>query len=94
MSNNLRKRTRSDELSVLLDTVPVAVYITHDPQALKITGNRLSYEWLRIPVGTNFSKSAPEGERPEMFKLFKNGVEIQPEKMPSQMAATDIGKAS
>ena len=85
-----RERTRSDELSVLLDTVPVAVYITHDPQALKITGNRLSYEWLRIPVGTNFSKSAPEGERPEMFKLFKNGVEIQPEKMPSQMAATGI----
>ncbi|HPT81131.1 MAG TPA: PocR ligand-binding domain-containing protein [Methanosarcina thermophila] len=85
-----RERARSDELAVLLDTVPVAVYITQDPQALKITGNRLSYEWLGIPVGTNLSKSAPEGEKPEMFKLFKNGVEIQPEKMPSQMAARGI----
>ena len=65
-------------------------YIAHDPQALQITGNRLSYEWLRIPVGTNFSKSAPEGERPEMFKLFKDGVEIQPADMPSQMAAAGI----
>ena len=85
-----RERARSDELAVVLDAVPVAVYIAHDPQALQITGNRLSYEWLRIPVGTNFSKSAPEGERPEMFRLFKDGVEIPPADMPSQMSAAGI----
>ena len=85
-----RERARSDELAVVLDAVPVAVYTTHDSQALKITGNRLSYEWLRIPVGTNLSKSAPEGEKPDMFKLFKEGVEIQPEDMPSQMANAGI----
>ena len=85
-----RERARSDELTAVLDAVPVAVFIAHDPQVLQITGNRLSYEWLRIPVGTNFSKSAPEGERPEMFKLFKDGVEIPPEDMPSQMSAAGI----
>ncbi len=85
-----RERARSEELAVLLDAVPVAVYIAHDPQALQITGNRLSYEWLRIPAGTNFSKSAPEGEKPEMFKLLKNRVELQPEDMPSQLSATGI----
>jgi PAS domain S-box-containing protein len=85
-----RERARSDELAAVLDAVPVAVFITHDPQALQITGNRLSYEWLRIPVGTNFSKSAPEGERPETFKLFKNGIEIPPANMPSQRAAAGI----
>ena len=82
-----RERARSDELAVVLDAVPVAVYTTHDPQALKITGNRLSYEWLRITAGTNLSKSAPEGEKPDTFKLFKDGVELQPEDMPSQKAA-------
>ena len=85
-----RERARSDELAAVLDAVPVAVFIARDPQALHITGNRLSYEWIRIPVGTNFSKSAPEGERPEMFKLFKDGVEIPPADMPSQMSATGI----
>jgi len=85
-----RERARSEELAVLLDAVPVAVYIAHDPQALQITGNGLSYEWLRIPAGTNFSKSAPEREKPEIFKLFKDGVEIPPSKMPSQLAATGI----
>ena len=85
-----RERARSDELAVVLDAVPVAVYTTHDPQALTITGNRLSYEWQRIPASTNLSKSAPEGEKPDMFKLFKDGVELQPEDMPSQMAAAGI----
>ncbi|AKB58287.1 PAS domain S-box protein [Methanosarcina barkeri] len=85
-----REHARSEELTVLLDAVPVAVYIAHDPQVFQITGNRLSYEWLRIPAGTNFSKSAPEGEKPEMFKLLKDGVELQPEDMPSQLSATGI----
>jgi len=85
-----REHARSEELAVLLDAVPIAVYIAHDPQVLQITGNRLSYEWLRIPAGTNFSKSAPEGEKPEMFKLLKDGVELQPENMPSQLSATGI----
>ncbi len=85
-----RERARSDELAVILDAVPVAVYIAHDPQALQIIGNRLSYEWLRIPIGTNLSKSAPEGERTEKFRLFKDGVEIPPANMPSQMSAAGI----
>ena len=85
-----RERARSVELAAVLDAVPVAVYISHDPQVLQITGNRLSHEWLRIPAGTNLSKSAPKGERPEMFKLFKDGVEIPPAEMPSQRAAAGI----
>ncbi len=86
-----REKARSDELAAVLDAVPVAVYTTHDPQALKITGNRLSCKWLRIPPGTNLSKSALEGgEKPEFFKLFKDGVEIPPEKMPSQLSAAGI----
>jgi PAS domain S-box-containing protein len=85
-----RERARSDELAAVLDAVPVSVYITHDLQALQITGNRLSYEWLRLPVGANLSRSAPEGERPETFRLLKEGMEIPPAYMPSQMAAAGI----
>ncbi|WP_338037939.1 PAS domain-containing sensor histidine kinase [Methanosarcina horonobensis] len=90
LESEKRERARSDELAAVLDSVPVSVCIAHDPQVRQLTGNRLSYKWLGVPVGTNFSKSAPEGERPEMFKLFKDGREIPPEKMPSQMAAAGI----
>ncbi|HIH75054.1 MAG TPA: PAS domain S-box protein [Methanosarcina sp.] len=85
-----RERARSSELTAVLDTVPVAVYTAHDPQALRITGNRLSYEWLKIPLGTNLSKTAHEGKESEFFKLFKNGMEIPPEKMPSRLSAKGI----
>ncbi len=82
-----RERAHSNELTVLLDAVPAAVWITHDPKALHITGNRLSYEWLRIPEGANASKSAPEGERPETFEMLRDGVELQPEELPVQLSA-------
>ena len=49
-----RERARSDELAVVLDAVPVAVFIAHDPQALQITGNRLSCEWHTGSCGYKF----------------------------------------
>jgi PAS domain S-box-containing protein len=82
-----RERNRSEELAAVLDTVPAAVCIAHDPRALHITGNKLSHEWIRIPEGANESKSAPEGERPETFSVFKHGMEIPPADMPVQMSA-------
>ena len=80
-------RARSDELEIVLDSVPAGIWIAHDPQALHITGNKLSYEWLHIPPGANASKSAPEGERPETFRMFKDGKELQPGDMPVQLSA-------
>jgi len=81
------ERARFEELALLLDAVPAAVWIAYDTQALNITGNKLSYEWLQIPEGANASKSAPEGERPETFRMFKDGVELLPVDMPVQMSA-------
>jgi PAS domain S-box-containing protein len=82
-----RSRIRSEELATVLDAVPAAVWITRDPQALQITGNRLSDEWLRVRPGANVSLSAPDGERPETYRVCKDGVDIPPEEMPVQMSA-------
>jgi PAS domain S-box-containing protein len=82
-----RERAHSDKLTVVQDAVPAAVWITHDTQALQITGNRLSYEWLRLPEGANISKFVPEGERPETYRMFKDGVEIPLDSMPVRMSA-------
>ena len=79
-----RERARSDEMAAFLDTTPAFMLITHDSKALKMKGNRLSYEWLKLPINANLSKAAPEGERPESYKLLKDGVEIPLEDMPLQ----------
>jgi PAS domain S-box-containing protein len=85
-----RERARSEELEALLYAVPAAVCIAHDPRAFQITGNRLSYEWIRIPEGANESKSVPEGEKLQTFSIFKDGMEIPPAGMPMQVSAAGI----
>jgi PAS domain S-box-containing protein len=88
LESEKRERARSNELAVVLDAVPAVVWITHDSQALHVTGNCLSYEFLRLPEGSNISKAAPEGERPETYKLFKDGFEIPLADMPVRKAAS------
>jgi PAS domain S-box-containing protein len=82
-----RSQARSEELALLMDSVPAAIWIAHDPLGQHITGNALSYEWLRIPYGSEASKSAMEGVKPETFRMFKDGRELQPSEMPVQQSA-------
>ena len=87
LASEERERLRAEELTTVLDAVPAAVWIAHDPRGLQITGNRLSYDWLHLPEGATASKSAPEGERPETFRMFKDRVELSAAEMPVQRSA-------
>jgi len=81
-----RERARAKELETVLDAVPVPVYISHDAECRRITGNRSAYEQLRIAAGKNFSKSAPPEEQPG-FRVMQDGVEIPADLLPMQQAA-------
>ncbi len=85
-----RERRRVEELEVLMETVPAVVFIARDPDCRTITGNRAAHEILRMPSEANFSKSAPADGQPSHFKVFKNGVELQAEELPMQLAARGI----
>src|SRR6267143_1557419 len=81
-----RERARANELETVLETVPVPVYISHDAECRRITGNRSAYEQLRMAGGKNFSKSAPPEEQPG-FRVMQDGVEIPADLLPMQQAA-------
>ncbi len=85
VENQLRQQT--ENLQTLLDALPVGVFIAHDPDCRKITGNRAAYELLRVPPPDNLSLTAPAEEQPANFRVLQNGTELQPDGLPVQRAA-------
>lgn len=79
-------KAHADNMAAIFDTVPAAAFFSHDRDCERVTSNRAAYELLRMPYGSNVSKSAPVGEQPN-FQIFENGHEIPAEELPLQKAA-------
>jgi PAS domain S-box-containing protein len=88
LDSQRREMERAGELEAVLRATPAAVFIAHDPYCHTITGNPASYRMLGMPERENVSASAPE-RLPEArgFREFLDGVPLQPEELPLQMAA-------
>ncbi len=78
---------QATELQGLLDAVPAAVYITRDLTARHMKSNRFGAELLRVPQGSNVSRTAPADEGPARFTALRDGRALRPEEMPVQRAA-------
>lgn len=89
-ASEAREQARAAELQTVLDAVPAIVWIAHDPECRRITGNVAAQALLRMAPGSNVSKSAPDDERPVHFRVMRNGAELAPEELPVQLAATGV----
>lgn len=78
---------RAEELQTVLESVPALVWIAHDPDCRRVTGNRLADELLRLPHGAEASLTAPKGQRPTHFQVLKDGRVLAGEDLPVQRAA-------
>ena len=79
-------RQRAEELQILLDTVPAAVFVARDRHARRIEGNRFAAEYVRLPLGSNMSLTAPSEERPLTFRVVRDGRELVGDDLPVQQA--------
>jgi PAS domain-containing protein len=86
-ASELRERQRAAQLEAVMDAVPAVVWIASDPECKVVTGNRASYEFLRMPQNTNQSKTAPPQEVPTHFRVLQNGRELAPHELPLQRSA-------
>jgi diguanylate cyclase (GGDEF)-like protein/PAS domain S-box-containing protein len=88
MESERKQRQRTSELKIILDAVPAAVWIAHDAECKLITGNRTSYDLLRLPQGSNIALAGPEDTAAASnFRVFRNGRALEPHELPVQMAA-------
>jgi PAS domain S-box-containing protein len=85
---NAELERRVQELQTILETVPVGINITQDPECKTITSNRLLSEMLGMPYGENVSKSRPDAHNVP-YRVFKSGVEVPVDELPMQCAARD-----
>lgn len=78
---------RASEVQAIMEAVPAVVWISHDRQASRITGNPESYRLLRLPPGSNQSITAGADERPKHFRVMKDGRELTGLDLPVQRAS-------
>ncbi len=84
---NEELQRKEEEFETLLDTVPVGIGFTDDPNAATIWGNRTFAALLGCEGLRNVSKSDRSLRLP--FRIFKDGVEAAPEDLPMQRACRE-----
>jgi PAS domain S-box-containing protein len=84
---NQELRSRVDEMQAILDIVPVGIGIALDPECRHIAHNPYLSEVLGVPVWSNASLTAPPDERPDNFRVYRDGKEMPPDQLPMQVVA-------
>ncbi|GEM_PF-567433 len=82
-----RVRAHVAELQAIMDAVPAATFVTHDPGCARIAGSRLTYDILGLSPGANLSASFVDPDHPPAFRTMKDGKEISADHLPMQIAA-------
>jgi two-component system, cell cycle sensor histidine kinase and response regulator CckA len=83
---NLRLQQRIDEMAALFDLLPVGIGIASDSAGRHIRSNTALAALLGTSTRDNVSLSAPPGEAPQPFKIFKEGRELASAELPMQLA--------
>jgi two-component system, cell cycle sensor histidine kinase and response regulator CckA len=79
---------RATELQAIMDAAPIAMFISRDRECRNVIGNRRAYELLRLPAGSNPSKSWLAFPTPPRFQMAQTTTEIPSDELPLQKAAT------
>ena len=73
---------RAEEVETLMDLIPAAIWVAHDPQCNHITGNQAADRFYEAHRQENVSANVSPVRR-----FFRDGQELKPEELPMQVAA-------
>jgi PAS domain S-box-containing protein len=79
---------RSEELQTLMDMVPLAILVAHDPRCARITGNRTANLLFEAQPRENISVNPAVRSPLNVRRFLRNGRELSRDELPLQLAAT------
>ena len=80
---------RNADLQAVLDIAPIVLWIANDPECKVMTGNNYADQIvMNVSKGDNVSASAEMDAAAVTYKTFRDGVELLPEELPAQIAAS------
>ncbi len=79
-------RVRAEELETLMEVVPAAIWLAHDPDCHRVTANRAAYKLMRAELGAPTTATPTDGVYPFKFKLQRNGQDVPVEDLSLQKA--------
>lgn len=71
------ERSRSLEVETLMESAPVAIWVTRNTECTSVTGNSAAHALFRVPAGGNLSILAPDAERPATYTMWRNGERLE-----------------
>ena len=77
-------QARTTEWKALVETAPVAVWFTYDPDLREVRANRLASEILDVPLV--FSMSDLHSQELPHRRIFRDGIEVAPDQAPLRRA--------
>jgi len=77
-----RERTKRGELETLFELTPTPLWVAHEPECLRITGNRAAYELFQQPFGANLAFSETPSGFPTPYSFIRNGKPLPREELP------------
>ena len=81
-----RLRERAEELETILRAAPAPIWIAHDPECRRVTGNAAAARLVGVRPEQNVS-ATPHEPGPRPFVEFRDGAPIPSDELPLQMAA-------
>ena len=79
-------RQRAEEIETLMDLVPAAIWVSHDPGCHEIVGNRTANQFYEAMEGENVSAGPEPGRTVGPRRFFGDGRELRADELPMQVA--------
>jgi PAS domain S-box len=81
------ERARRQEIEVLTQVAPAGIWIAHDPECRRVTGNATAHAMMRIAPGENMSLRVQDAAAARAVGFFRNGKRVPHDELPLRKAA-------